>query len=305
MELRHLKLIDMVAREGTLSQASRKLHLTQSALSHQLKEIEEELGTLMFNRVNKRLEISEAGNIVRRASLNIQKELDTAKNEIDKLQNGIKGQIRLSTECYTCYHWLPQVIRSLESDYKNINIEVLPEYTKRHFEGLLDHELDLVITSLYSSDPNIAYKELFSDEQLLVVSQEHPLSTRPFVTPEDFKNETLLIYNRPIEESTFYMNVLNPVGIAPKKILEVRLTEAAMQLVENNMGVKVMAKWAAEPYLRSNKLSAIPIGPDGLRRKWYLAYDKKLGWKSIYEEFKSHLVRGLGRNSQNILGIGF
>ncbi len=293
MELRHLKLIDTVAREGSLSKASDKLHLTQSALSHQLKEIEQEMGVLMFHRVNKRLEISEAGKIIRRAALNVQQELTKALQEIDKLQHGSQGEIRLSTECYTCYHWLPKTLDSIHQSYKHLDVHILPEFTKRHFEGLRDMDLDLVITSLLSDYPEIAYEELVHDEQLLIVSKEHPYSTRDFVTPEDFKSETLLIYSRPVEESTFYRHVLLPAGIQPNKILEVRLTEAAVQLVKNNYGVKVMAKWAAEPYILNHDVVGIKIGPSGMFRKWYLAYNKNAGWQQHYDVFKSHLAQHL------------
>ena len=144
MELRHLKLIDVVANEGTLSKAAEKLHLSQSALSHQLREIEEELGTLMFNRVSKRLVISRSGKIIRRAAINIRKELELAKNEIKKELEGSKGEIRLSTECYTCYHWLPQVLKNMEVACQQIDVHILPEFTKKHFEGLLANKIDLV-----------------------------------------------------------------------------------------------------------------------------------------------------------------
>ncbi len=294
MELRHLRLIDAVAREGSLSMASRKLHLTQSALSHQLKELEAELGILMFNRANKKLEITEAGNIIRRAALKIQQEIELATTELDQLQNGSRGEIRLSTECYTCYHWLPGVLHAMEAHCKDINIHVLPEFTKRHFEGLLSNELDLVITSLRSPEPDIGYKELFRDEQLLITSLAHTLSTRAYIEPEDLRSETLLIYNRPIEDSTFYTNVLKPAGITPKKLLEIRLTEAAIQLVKSNIGVKVMARWAAEPYLANGDVAGIKIGKHGLMRKWYLAYNRQFGWKHQFDVFKNHLVQHLG-----------
>lgn len=293
MELRHLILIDTVATEGTLSRASEKLHLTQSALSHQLKEIEAELGILMFNRVNKRLVISDAGNIIRRASINIQKELLHANREVDRLKNGVSGKIRLSTECYTCYHWLPEVIQSMEGSCKQIELMVLPEYTKRHFEGLLNDELDLVITSQKSSNPDIKYEELFQDEQLLIVSKNHPLSTLPFVLPVHFKDETLLIYNFPKEEASIYSDFLRPSGVEPARFMEMRLTESAIQLIKRNMGIKVMAKWAAQPYLETGDLVGVRIGPESWYRKWYLAYHKQAGWKKHYTTFKQHLRESL------------
>lgn len=292
MEFRHLKLIDTVATEGTLSKAAEKLHLTQSALSHQLKELERELGIAMFHRINRRLEISEAGNVIRHASIQVEKELGQALNQINEIKNGNKGEIRLSTECYTCYHWLPNVLKEFDGNGSHIEIKVLPAFTKRHFEGLLADELDLVITSLKTSDERVAYEDLFQDELLLITSTEHPLSSLPFVEPEHFEYETLLIYNKPPDDSTFYRHILKPAGIEPQT-MEIRLTESAIELVRNNMGVKVMAKWAAVPYLKQGGLAAVKIGPHGYFRKWYLAYKGAAGWKKHYEGFSKTLKRQL------------
>lgn len=300
MELRHLKLIDVVAQEGSLSKASGKLHLTQSALSHQLKEIEQELGIEMFHRINKRLVISDAGKIIRNASMKVQQEIINATKELDKLKYGSQGEIKLSTECYTCYYWLPKTLELMKDTCSQIDVHVLPEFTKRHFTGLKDMDLDLVITSLKADDSELSYKPLFQDEQLLIVSKDHPYSTRSYVSPKDFESQTLLIYNRPIEESTFYRTVLMPAGVSPEKFLEVRLTEAAIQLVRKNFGVKVMAKWAAAPYLANNDVVGVKIGPEGVYRKWYLAYNKTSGWKPHYDAFRQHLISSLDSFLLNI-----
>ncbi|MGL1885164.1 MAG: LysR family transcriptional regulator [Reichenbachiella sp.] len=296
MELRHLKLIETVAEEGTLSKAGIKLHLSQSALSHQLKEIEEELGTLLFRRVNKRLVITDAGDIIRKTSVNIQSEIHNALNLIDRQLNGQQGNLRLSTECYTCYHWLPQVMKEFEKEFRRIEIEILPEFTKRHFEGLLNENLDLVITSQKMNHENLAYENLFQDEQLVIVSKNHPWALRPYVNLEDFAAECLIIYEKPLEDTTFYSNHLKPNGISPTKILEIRLTEAAIQMIKSEYGIKVMAKWAALPYLENQEVVGIKITENGLYRKWYLAYNKQIGWKAHYNYFKKHLKNSLKEN---------
>lgn len=303
MELRHLKLVDTVAREGTLSKAAEKLHLTQSALSHQLKELETELGTLMFNRVKKRLVISDAGKIIRGAALKIQADLEQAKEDLRKQQDGQKGDIKLSTECYTCYHWLPEVLVGFQREFQQIDVDILPEYTKDHINGLINKRLDLVITSENAPYENIRYEDLFRDEQLVIVPQDHLWSSRQFVVAQDFKYENLIIYNKPVEDSHFYRNVLIPNGVEPKGITEIRLTEAAIELIKNNFGVMVMARWAAAPYLKSNDLAAIPITANGQYRRWYLAYNSEAGWKPHYSYFKKHLMSSLHLYSDELISI--
>lgn len=293
MELRHLKLVITVDKEGTLSKAAEKLHLTQSALSHQLKEIEEELGMLMFNRVKKRLVISDAGRTIRDTGLKIHSDLELAKGKLKKQMNGQQGSVKLSTECYTCYHWLPEVMNRFQNDFQQIEVEILPEFTKNHFEGLMNEQVDLVITSLKSNNENLDYEDLFQDEQLAIVANGHPWASKSFVELEEFKSENLIIYQKPIEEVTFYKHFLKPNGIIPNKIIEIRLTEAAIQMAKNDFGVKVMAKWAAAPYVEKGDVASIKITENGIYRKWYLAYNKSAGWKPHYNHFKKHLVESM------------
>ena len=193
MELRHLRLIAAVSRRGTLSSAGQQLHLTQSALSYQLKEMERELGTELFHRINRKLVLSSAGKIMLRTADHILAELDRAREEVKQEICGKSGTINLSTHCYTCYHWLPQVLNSFSKDHQNIKIEIHPEYTREPFEALLDNSLDLIITTLPGDEKHLAYKELFWDQQLVVVSQDHPWSAKEWIDPELLSKENLII----------------------------------------------------------------------------------------------------------------
>jgi LysR family transcriptional regulator for metE and metH len=300
MELRHLKLVETVAKVGTLTKAAELLYLTQSALSHQLKEIEEELGVLMFIRVKKRLVISEAGKVIRDTAKNIYRELEEAKIQLQNQLSGQQGSIRLSTECYTCYHWLPGVLAGFQKEFQHIEVEILPEFTKNHFNGLINKRLDLVITSEKMIHEKIQHKYLFRDEQLVVVSKDHPWVGKPFVTAEDFSEVNLIIYQKPAEQSQFYRNFLMADNVSPKSIIEIRLTEAAIEMVKNNFGVKVMASWAATPYLKSKELVAIPLTANGLFRNWYLAYNIEASWQPHYNYFTKHLMTSLQKSLANL-----
>ncbi len=293
MDLRHLKMIQAVARNGTLSKAGKQLHLTQSALSHQLRELEEELGTPVFHRINRRLVLSHAGKILLQAAGNIMAELELAHQQIRKEISGETGDIKLSTYCYTCYHWLPGVLNQFHKNNKKINIEILPEYTRNPLDGLLNGSLDLVITNLHFDSRKIAYQELFWDQQLAVVSDDHPWAVKSHVMPGDFNDENIIIYYGPFEESTVYQKVLAPHNVKINKVIEMQLTEAAIEMIKNGLGVKVMAAWAIQPYLKEHRLKAIPITPNGLYRTWYLAYLKSVGWKDYFDVFRVHLLKSM------------
>ncbi|NND34855.1 MAG: LysR family transcriptional regulator [Saprospiraceae bacterium] len=293
MELRHLKMIQAVAKVGTLSQASKQLNLTQSALSHQLREIEEELETPLFHRMNKKLVLSHAGQIMLETASSVLNKLEEARQEIRKELCGDMGTINLSTQCYTCYHWLPSVLKTFALHQEKIKLNILPEYTREPIPALLNGELDLVITNLMGESDKIAYRELFWDEQLVVVGEDHPWALKPFISAEDFAEENLIIYYGPIEESALYQKVLAPKNIKPKNVIEMQLTEAAIEMIKSGLGIKVMAAWAIKPYLKDHPIKTIPITKSRLYRTWYLAYLRAAGWKDYYDTFWSHLVASM------------
>ncbi len=290
MEIRHLRLVQAVARLGTLSSASKELNLTQSALSHQLKEAELELGTPLFHRMRKRLVISNAGKIMLRAATNIMHELEQATAEISQEICGESRTINLSTHCYTCYHWLPKLLTTFSKDHPNIRIQIQPDHTREPWQGLLDRDLDLVITHAKHDDQRFGYEELFWDEQLAVVNTEHPWAVKDHIEAEDFSEADLIIYYGPLEGMTLYEKILRPNQIKPRSVIEMQLTEAAIELIKSGFGIKVMASWATQPYLQDPTLKAIPITRNGLYRSWHLAYLKDEGWKDIYDRFRVHLV---------------
>jgi LysR family transcriptional regulator, regulator for metE and metH len=271
MEIRHLKLIKAIVEEGSITKAIDKLHLTQSALSHQLKEAEQQLGTKIFLRENKKMVLTKAGEKLYETGKEILEILHNAEQDIKKLVFGEFGEIRLSTECYSSYHWLPSVMKQFQLLYPNIDLKIVMEATHYPLQKLLAGVLDVAITSDPIKDSKINYIELFQDEMVVVVSANHPWVEKRFVVAEDFKNEHLLIHSLPLETVTVHQLVLSPAGITPKKITPLPLTEASIEMVKADMGIMVMASWALQPYLKSNALKAVKIGKQGLKRKHFVA----------------------------------
>jgi len=298
MEIRHLKLVEAVAEEGSLTKAVDRLFLTQSALSHQLKEIETHLGAPVFHRVNKKLVLTGVGKIVLKTAKKVLKEIEDSELQVKSLVNGETGNIRLSTECYTCYHWLPPLLKEFHREFPNIDVSIFPEYTSNPIKELLRGKIDLAITSAPIEDSNIIYKELFRDEQVVLVSRDHPWADRTYVVPRDFATENLLLYNKPLDDSGFYHLFLEPEGVRPKKVTAIQLTEATIEMVKAGMGVKVMARWAVTPYYDPSKLATVKIGPKGLSRTWYVAMLKKEENSPYLDYFIEHLCLTCLMNEQ-------
>jgi LysR family transcriptional regulator for metE and metH len=271
MEIRHLKLIKAIVEEGSITKAIDRLFLTQSALSYQLKEAEHHLGTKIFLRVNKKMILTRAGEKLYAAANDILNQLQSTEQEIKKMVFGESGDIRISTECYSSYHWLPSVVKQFQLLYPNVEVKLVTEATHYPLQKLQAGDLDIAITSDPVESNTIRYIELFQDEMMAVVADNHAWTKKKYVIAEDFADQHLLIHSLPLETVTVHQLILKPAGVTPKKITPLPLTEASIEMVKADMGIMVMAKWALQPYLKNSNLVAIKIGRSGLKRKHYVA----------------------------------
>ncbi len=285
MEIRHLKLIKAIVEEGSITKAIDKLHLTQSALSHQLKEAEYQLGTRIFLRVNKKLILTRAGEKLYQTANEILEKIQDTEREIKQMVYGESGEIRISTECYSSYHWLPSVLKQFQLIYPNVELKIVMEATHYPLQKLQANVLDIAIVSDLIKDDHIRYSELFQDEMVMVVSESHPWAGKKYVVAEDFATEHLLIHSLPLETVSVHQFLLAPANVSPKKITPLPLTEASIEMVKADMGVMSMAKWALQPYLKNNPLKAIKIGRNGLKRKHYIAVMNNRSYPGYFNHF--------------------
>jgi len=269
MDIRHLKMVQTVAREGNLTRAGEKLFLSQSALSHQLKDMESQLGAPVFHRINKKLVLTSVGKMVLKSANNVLSEIEKTERKVKQIVQGDTGTIRIATECYTCYHWLPSIMKRFHQEFPNVELKIFPESTTDPVKELYKGKIDIGISSTLTDDSNLQYKKLFSDEMVAVVSNDHPWVGKSYVTAKDFANEDVIIHSMPLESVTLFSKLLIPKGIQPQKIYTMVLTEASLEMVKAGLGVKVMAKWAAKSYLDSEQVVAIPVTKRGLQRTWY------------------------------------
>jgi LysR family transcriptional regulator, regulator for metE and metH len=272
LSLQHLKLIDTIVREGSITQAAEKLFVTQPALSHQLRELEEGLGIPVFRRISKKLVLTEAGQRMLDTAERVLPEVSRLQNELVELKEGKAGTVRLSTECYTCYHWLPAVIHAFRKEYGEVRVEIVTEATRRPLEYLSAGKLDVAIVSKFCEDRGaFTYQPLFDDEMVMVVAREHPLAGQSSVTPADFQDADVIMYDVDDRTSSLIQQVLLPHGIQPRSIQKMQLTEAIIEMVSANLGITMLANWAVKPFLPLRNIVAIPFASPGRRRTWHTA----------------------------------
>lgn len=195
------------------------------------------------------------------------------------------GEIRISTECYSSYHWLPAVLKQFHLLYPNIELKIVTEATHYPLQKLQGNVIDIAITSDPLKNENISYIELFQDEMVMVVSENHHWAGKKFVIADDFLEEHLLIHSLPLETVTVHQFLLAPANITPKKITPLPLTEASLEMVKADMGVMAMAKWAIQPYRKNNAINTVKIGKNGLKRKHYIAVLNNRSYPEYFHHF--------------------
>jgi LysR family transcriptional regulator for metE and metH len=295
LEIRHLKLVAAIAETGSVTRASNRLHLTQSALSHQLRDAEEQLGARLFQRQKGTMTLTAAGERLLKSARAVLGELERAERDIHDgaaCGNGVdRGVIRLSTECYTVYHWLPPRLRLFQRKFPAVEFELVVEATDNPFAALLDGKLDLAIVCDPVRNRKIKYTPLFVDEMVAIVSPEHRMAGKIFAEPQDFAGETVFMFP-PKTESSLLNEILAPAGVAPRRVQEVMVTEAIIEMVRGGLGVAALARWAVAPQLASGAVVGLPLTAHGFYRAWSTAQLRDKQAPAYLQEF----IRVLAEN---------
>ncbi len=268
LEVRHLKLLQAIAETGSVTEAGKRLHLTQSALSHQLRDAEEKLGTALFLRLGKKMVLTPAGEKLVVSAQRVLEEMASVESQIDGLNGATRGVIRLSTECYTCYHWLPSVLQKFHHKFRRIEISIDAQATFNPSKALLEGKLDVAILSDPPRNKCLRLTPMFEDEMVLVMAHAHRLASSSSVQARDLAGETVLCYP-PREESTLLTKVMRPAGVEPERIIEVPLTEAIIELAAAGTGVALLAHWAVGPYAEAGKVAVRHLSNREVRRQWH------------------------------------
>lgn len=269
MEIRHLQMVKEVATHGNLTKAADRLFLTQSALSHQLKEIESYFNTQLFIRDKKQMILTQAGEVVVEAAEKILQEIADTRAKVRCLTDKETGEVRLCTQCYTSYHWLAGFLREFQGLYPKVDIKVeLEAGTQDADQHLLENKIDVAITE-GDENPKFTYTALFQDEFVAIVAPDHSWAGRPWVELDEFAGQNYIMYNIPDEESSNFMMLFK--HRRPVKVYKITLTEAILEMVKAGLGVAVLPNWVVRPYLQSGQLSSVRLTEKRVLRTWYAA----------------------------------
>ena len=271
LDLRHLKLVEAIADEGTMTRAAGRLHITQSALSHQLAGLESGFGVHLFRRAPRGMRLTAAGEALLTTARQVLREVREAERRLAPSARDEEGELRIATECYTAYHWLPAHLLDFQAAYPRVDVQIAVGSTRRPIEALLAGRLDVAIISSSPRERGVTTRTLFDDELVGVVSPRNPLAGRPYLTAADFARQHLITYAIEEKDLTVYQELLLPAARPPARHSRVELTEAIVEMVKANLGIAVLARWAVARQLSVASLKALPLTRRGLHRTWKAA----------------------------------
>ncbi len=271
IEFRHLRTVRAIHECGGLARAADQLNITQSALSHQIKGLEEQAGVELFVRRSKPMKLSSAGLRLLRLANQVLPEVEKLEAEFNGLRDGSSGRLHIAIECHACFEWLFPVLEQFRKNWPDVDVDIRPGLAFDAMPALQKEEVDLVVSSDPENLPNVSFSHLFDYAPVFVASSSHPLAQKAYVEAEDFRGETLITY--PVERSRLdvFSQLLTPAKVEPGSVRQAELTAVILLLVASNRGVSVLPDWVVREVKYSSDYVTRPITDKGLTRALFAA----------------------------------
>ena len=279
LNISHLKMICTIVESNTVKEAAEKLFITQPALTNRIREAERRLNINLFARRRRKLVITTAGKRLLQSAKKILEELERAEYDIARLSDGIDQVLRIGLPHYASFKWLPDVVSYFHKELSNIELEITAEASTSPLDALYNGDVDIALISskdklldIHNNDYDTVF--IFQDELQACLSTKHKKAQQPFMSAEDFSNETYITNSTVPEKDREYELLFKPQNVLPYKVVQVGFNEAIIELVKVNMGVTIMSKQLIVPYLTEGEIKTMPIGESGLKIYWHLVYLK-------------------------------
>ena len=270
LERIHLEIVQQVDKLGSMTAAAQALHLTQSAISHSVRKLEEQLGTDIWLREGRTLRMTQAGQYLLQVANRVLPQLVLAETRIGQYAEGERGTLRIGMECHPCYQWLLKIVSPYLATWPDVDVDVKQKFQFGGIGALFGYEIDLLVTPDPLYKPGLRFEPVFDYEQVLVVSSRHPLAGVAHVKPRQLTNEVLITYPVAVDRLDVYTQFLTPAGITPKRQKAIETTDIMLQMVESDRGVAALPRWLAEEYAAKMDVVPVRLGRNGIAKQIFL-----------------------------------
>ena len=270
LEKIHLSIVREVERRGSLTAAADVLCLTQSALSHSMKKLEQKVGTDIWLREGRSLRLTQAGKYLLALAERLLPQMERAEERLEQYAAGERGTLCIGMECHPCYQWLLKVVSPYLDDWPDVDVDVKQKFQFGGIGALFAYEIDLLVTPDPLYKPGLRFEAVFDYEQVLVVGRQHVLAGAPHVDPEQLGGEVLITYPVEIERLDIYNQFLMPAGISPRRHRVIETTEIMLQMVASGRGITALPRWLVEEYADKMEVVPLRLGKKGIAKQIFL-----------------------------------
>lgn len=265
LELRHLRSLQAIHDSGSLARAAERLHLTQSALSHQVKALENYFEVPLFLRNTKPLSLTPSGHALVKLAQRVLPEVEGVEADLKRVASGEAGRLHIAIECHACYEWLMPVLTDFRQRWPEVEVDIRLGVSFDPMPALQKGDIDLVISSDPVALADVDFEPLFDYQALLVMAERHPLTSRQYIEPADLQQQTLITYPVQRQRLDVFRHFLQPAGVEPAELRQAELTDVMLMLVASNRGVAVLPDWVLSANRHSRGLTTRPLTRKGMR----------------------------------------
>ena len=270
LERIHLAIVQEVEKQGSLTAAAGALFLTQSALSHSMKKLEQQLGTDVWLREGRSLRLTQAGQYLLAVANRVLPQLTLAEDRLRQFAQGERGALRIGMECHPCYQWLLKIVSPYLQAWPDVDVDVKQKFQFGGIGALFGYEIDLLVTPDPLFKPGLVFEPVFDYEQVLVVASGHRLAKARHVEPGQLMREVLITYPVPVDRLDIYKLFLSPAGVTPRRHKPIEDTDIMMQMVASGRGVAALPRWLVQEYAGRMPVVPVKLGTRGIAKQIYL-----------------------------------
>lgn len=290
-ELRHLRTIRAIQQAGGLARAADMMNMTQSALSHQVKGLEDQAGVELFVRRSKPLRLSAAGQRMLRLADRVLPEIEALEEEFRALRSGKTGRLHIAIECHACFDWLFPVLEKFRHAWPEVDVDIRAGLAFEALPALMREEVDLVISSDPIEETGMIFNPLFDYQPTVVIAAQNPLAQKAMIAAEDFRDQMLITYPVARDRLDIFTELLTPAKVEPRGTRAVELTAVILMLVGSDRGISVLPDWVLRGVRDNPDYALRPLAPGNITKRLYAATRDEDATKP----FIAHFLR-LGRS---------
>lgn len=265
---RQLRAFVTLAHTGSFTRTGKDLFLTQSAISHAIKSLEEDVGCRLFDRMGKSVSLTPAGEQLLHHAKGILDEMCAARSALENLGKWGRARLRVATSEAACEALLPGVLALHKEQFPQCQVTLASADMSEAVDLLHNGHADLVLGLEPGPEAGVEFVPLFTDELQFIVSPLHPWAVAGRVERAEVPKQACILYNRASHTSRLVEDYFRHEDMTLLTAMEVGSMSAIRELVARGLGVAILAPWVARAELAAGTLMALPLGRRRLTRHW-------------------------------------